>query len=203
MVTFDELKIKNDGTVLDIVCSVEDLPIYNDMYIQRVSVEYYKNALSSGALSDKSIVVYENKDNNTDVRSVAVGLSYLNAEVKTKFGIEDFTNGLFYVVVECDGTLPAEVATMPCGYDSTVDTGMVFDWKAVYDQGIQYIALMNRQCADRCEDVAGFKDYVLLWHSLRMAMYACDRIMIEKLWKKFLRHVGVESSKKAGCGCGK
>lgn len=203
MVTFDELKILNDGALLSVVCSVEDLSIYKNMYIKRVSVEYYKNALSSGALSDKSIVVFENADRNTDIRSVAASLSYTNSEVPTKFGIEDFTNGMFYVVVECDGELPAEVSTMPCGYDSTIDTGIVLDWKAVYDQGIQYIALMNRQCADRCEDVAGFKDYVLLWHSLRLAMYACDRIMIEKLWRKFLRHVGFESTKKPGCGCRK
>lgn len=203
MVTFDELKILNDGTLLSVVCSIEDLSIYKDMYIKRISVEYYKNALSSGALSDKSIKIYENEDNAVDVKTVVASLANYKAEVKTKFNIDDFSNGLFYVVVECDGTLPSEVSILPCGYDNTVDTGVVFDWKAVYDLGIQYIATMNRKCADRCEDVAGFKDYVLLWHSLRLAMYACDRAMIEKLWNKFLRHVGIESKRKVGCGCRK
>lgn len=204
MVTFSELGLTEDGKRLVVECSVKNLSIYSGMYIRRILVEYYANALPSGAPSDKVIQIYDNFWSDKSVREVRAVLEASNKECVEKFGISDFSGGLFYVIVECDGELGAAAVSLPCGYDDTTDIGVVLDWCLLHRIGMRHIAAMNRDCRDSCSDITGFEDFVILWHSLRIAAEAADYRMLEKIWGRFLRIAGTPgASVTSGCGCGK
>lgn len=202
MVIFNELRLSEDKSEILVDCFMENLSVYDKMYIDTIYVEYYKNARTDGELSDKAIQIYSNEDKDMEVKAVRAKLSIDKSVIET-FGITTFENGLFYVVVQCDGTPGTELFTLPCGYDDTKDVGVVLDWKRMYEIGMQYVAEMNRGC-NPCGDWSGFDDFILIWNSLKVAIAACDFKMVEKLWNKFLRHISSNSDTIAvSCGCRK
>ncbi len=198
MVVFNELALSEDRKTLTVECSVDELNIYSGMYIRSVFVEYYGNGIVPGTPSDKSILLYDGTDES--VRNLHLTLSATGGECKDKFGIEDFTGGLFLVTVDCDGTIGAGAAVLPCGYDVYRDTAALYDQCLLYKVGMQHIAYANSDTG--CTDMAGFNDFVTLWHMLRVSSEAGDYAMLEKIWKKFLRGcTGGTSVPSSSCGC--
>lgn len=195
----------DDKTRLVIDCFVEGLEIYKDMYIKNIYVDYYGNR-EEHLPSAKCIQVYKNEDKDgnpvTTVQAVRVTLDASNAAVGEQFGITSFERGLFYVTVECDGTLPATVSTMSCGYDNTVDYGIIVDWEMLYTLGMRYATSYNFGCR-KCKEEDNFETFVLMWNSIKMAVQSCDFSVLERFWAKFVRlftgsDVPIVS---AGCGC--
>ncbi len=195
----------DDKTRLVIDCFVEGLEIYKDMYIKNIYVDYYGNR-EEHLPSAKCIQVYKNEDKDgnpvTTVQAVRVTLDASNAAVEEQFGITSFERGLFYVTVECDGTLPATVSTMSCGYDNTVDYGIIVDWEILYTLGMRYATSYNFGCR-KCKEEDNFETFVLMWNSIKMAVQSCDFSVLERFWAKFVRlftgsDVPIVS---AGCGC--
>lgn len=203
MVLFNELRITENGDGIDIGCFVEDLEIYSKMYIKRVLLEYYVNALPSGEPSNKAIVLYENAEDIETIRAVNVHIDASDEDVKKNFGISSFSGGIFYAIVECDGTLSASTSSMSCGYDEARDTGVILDWRRLYADGMRHIAGMNLPCGDRCRDEGGFDAFVVTWNALRLAIASCDYRFVERIWTKYLRQLGAGSQAVSGCGCGK
>jgi hypothetical protein len=202
MVTFKELRISPDGKKLLVNCIVDQMNIYEDMYIKSIYVEYYKNVNTMGVPSDKAICIYENSEDDVSVKAVKECLEHSNIVVE-KFNIESFIGGLFYVYVTCDGVLPAGVSTLPCGYDDNTDVGVILDWKLFYETGMKYIARMAKECY-KCDSPLGAENFILLWNALKLAMSTCDYRLIEKYWNKFIRiaiHDGI--IRPSGCGCGR
>lgn len=204
MVTFNELRISDDRNCLIIDCEVERVDIYKNMYIKSVYLEYYKNANAASMPSSKAVCIY---DNNTDATSVkALRISYsVSALARSEFGITNFDNGLFYVIVNCDGTLDKSIANYPCGYDETTDIGAILDWRAFYTRGMQYVTSLFNGC-NPCPELTGFEHFAVLWNALKMALSTCDWNLVSDLWDKFLmspsNFFGVSSGTgSSGCGC--
>ena len=204
MVQFSELRMNEDKSKLVVDCFIEGLEIYADMYIKAIYVDYYGNREES-LPSAKCIQIYENEDKegnvDTAVQAVRVSLEASSADVKEKFGISDFQNGLFYVTVMCDGTLPATVSTMSCGYDNTTDYGIIVDWEMLYTLGMRYATSYNFGCK-RCREEENFETFVLIWNSIKMAVQSCDFSVLERLWGKFVRLFGTSASSAVSTGCG-
>ncbi len=204
MVQFNELGISDDKETLHVRCTVDSLDIYSGMYIKSIYVESYDNSTSTGVPSEKAICIFENTNSVTTVKSVMVCLHASNPEVKSKLGMDSFNGGLFYVIVECDGTLGAEASSYPCGYDSTTDVGVVLDWLNIYTIGMQYIAELASDCSDKCSDMSGFDNFVVLWNAMKLAISACDYTLVKTLYDKMMRYTNAGgNSIAAGCGCGK
>lgn len=204
MVIFNELRIADDKQSLLVECYIEGLGIYSGMYIKEIYVDYYKNAMTSGVPSDKAIQIYDNTNNQTSVNAVRSCLLANDSRVADKFGISDFDNGMFYVYVYCDGTLPSSVSTLPCGYDDASDTGVIIDWKKMYEIGMQYVSTLSSRCFEKCNELPGFENFITVWNALKIAISTCDYSLAEKIWEKFIRYYNPSTmSGGDGCGCNK
>lgn len=205
MVIFNELRITENGKCIIVDCEVENVDVYSDMYIQSIYLEYYKNATSASMPSSKAYLLYENKDGDTSVKGKRLTFQK-ELLPATEFGISGFEGGLFYVIVNCDGTLPASISSMPCGYDSTTDVGAILDWKTFYSRGMSYVSSITAGCSkpNFCDNPVAFEEFLLLWNALKLALSTCNWDMVSELWDRFLRvSVGGTSSTvvSGGCGC--
>lgn len=203
MVVFNDLRLADDKNSLLVDCFVEDLNIYENVYITEIAVDYYKNVETSGVASDKAIVIFNNDTPDTSIKAVHACLTKETlAEHSETFGTDTFDGGLFYVFVTCSDTVSAAAASLPCGYDDVVDIGVVPDWKMLYEIGMNYTMRMAGKCFDECADQADFIQFLLIWNSLKMAIDTCEFALIEKVWDRILRlyrHTPMTFS--AGCGC--
>lgn len=205
MVIFNELRITEDGNCIIVDCEVENVDVYANMYIQSIYLEYYENASAASMPSSKAYRLYENLDADTTVKGKRLVFSK-DLLGLTNMGITDFDGGLFYVIVNCDGELPASASSMPCGYDNTTDIGAILDWRVFYTRGMSWVASIVSGCGEPnfCENPTGFEDFVLLWNALKLALSTCNWDMVTELWKRFLRVSLGGSAANAvsgGCGC--
>ena len=211
MVIFNELRISEDRSCLIIDCEIENVDIYKDMYIKEIWLEYYKDASAASMPGSKAYRIYENSGDDKKVRAKRVSM-YESSIQFTQFSTDMFADGLFFVIVRCEGTLPASVVNYPCGYDETTKIGVVLDWKSFYKRGMQYVSALYSSCNSRsfCEYPAGFEDFIILWNSLKLAINVCDWELVKNIWERILNmreHVagsgGGSVSVSGGCGCRK
>lgn len=208
MVIFNELRITEDRSCLIVDCEIESLDVYKDMYISDIRLEYYKNATAASMPSEKAYLLYENTDADTDVKSKRVVFRESDLGL-TQFGVTEFRDGLFYVIVRCEGDLPASVINLPCTYDDSTKIGVVLDWKSFYERGMQYVSAMFGACGAKsfCEYPAGFEDFVILWNSLKLAIDTCNWDLVNTLWDRILNQpitsgaAPVTPGVSRGCGC--
>ena len=204
MVTFNELRISDDYGCLIVDCEVERVDIYQDMYVKSVYLEYYKNANAASMPSSKAVCIYENTNNDKKVK--AVRLKVMQSSLgRMNFGTTSFKGGLFYVIVNCDGDMPASIVNYPCGYDEQTDIGAVLDWKSFYNIGMSYVNSLFNGC-NPCPDLTGFEHFAVLWNALKMAISTCDWNLVSDLWDKFLLSpdnpfTPSATARPSGCGC--
>ena len=205
MVTFNELRICEDGNYLIVDCMVDNTDVYKNMYIQSIYLEYYKNASSVGMPSDKAYLLYDNKYNDSSIKSKRITFPVSSLSF-TKFHINSFEGGLFYVIVECGGEPTSDVVFMPCGADDTIRVGAVLDWNLFYSRGMGYISAMFDSCGNPCMPTDEFEHFIILWNALRLAIDTCDWETVKDLWDKFrlapsATQNGSSIVTGGGCGC--
>lgn len=203
MVIFNELRITDDKKALIVDCMVEGLDIYNNMYIESIYLDYYKSCSTIGVPSDNAICLFDNTE-NPDTTVKAKRIRKLVDTLPDTFGTDKFDGGLFYVIVKCNGKLPAEAALFSCGTDDVVDVGIVLDWYSLYKKGMAYISYLASGCNDPCADTASYQQFIFIWHALNSAIAAKDYHQICKVWEKFIRASIPTTSLNTittGCGC--
>ena len=205
MITFNELRISDDRSCLIIDCEVEKVDVFKDMYIEAVYLEYYKNANPAGAPGEKAVVVWENPNGDTSRRSLRCYYR-LNPSDASTMGVTTLENGLFYVIVKCEGEPGYQITNMPCGSDDPYRWGAILDWKAFYTRGMGYVNSLFNGCTP-CPDLTGFEHFAVLWNALKMAISACDWNLVRELWDKFLlapddvSFISSPVTRSSGCGC--
>ena len=200
MVKFDELRISEDGRFLTVECHVENYDMYREMYIESIYLEYYKNRGATG-MSEKALLLFENhNDVPTDVRGVRKCISV--NDLPSWFECPAFRGGLFYVYVTCNGSPTGEHAiemdACGCSFSHNHDTGIIVDWKALYEKIMPLVAQYASKCSG-CEVPADFETMILLWNAFRFAVDVCDYEQLEKIWDELM---GIESSGRISSGCG-
>lgn len=196
MVRFSELRFSEDKRQLFISCFVESFVVYTGVYIKSISVEYYRNRISTGNPSSKAVKIYENTAEDDSVRTFSTCLSIDNE--LSELGLDSFDGGLFYVYVECDG-YTGRIASVDCSWGRPVTTGVVLDWEKLYRIGMSNIDASLK--SGRCGIDNGFVDFVIMWNELKLAVEACDYDTVESVWDTFNGSRGADVSFKAPCGC--
>ena len=202
MVIFNELRINDDRSALIIDCSVQDLTVYDNMYISEILLYHYKNASSVGEPVNlsKVITVYENTNDDTTIQGVRRCVSLTDISSGT-MGVTTFDKGIFFVKVTCDGTIGSEVAQFACGTDDTTDIGVIVDWKTMYDYGMSFVAGMN-VCGNNCTPNSAYGQFIMNWFSIKLALSACDFDKLATMWERFLKLTTFSPSFTSGnCGC--
>lgn len=202
MVIFNELRITEDRSCLIVDCEIENVDIYKNMYISSIYLDYYKNASAASMPSSRAMCIYDNTSSNTSIKAQRITLTQ-NALVSGNMGVNEFKDGLFYVIVNCDGTLPATIGNFPCGYDDTTKIAVILDWKTLYERGMGYLASLFGDCGNPCADTSGFEHLAIIWNALRLAIDTCNWDLVKELWNKLVRTFGSYSAGGySGCGCG-
>ena len=210
MVIFNELRIAEDGGCLIVDCEIENVDLYKNMYIESICIDYYKNTSAVSMPSDKAFLVYENKTGDTTVRAKRVSMS-VNSLARSEFGISSFDDGLFYVIVTCAGVPGSDIVNYPCGTDNPQRIGVIIDWRAFYQRGMNYVGAILGTCrkTNWCDSPDGFEDFIILWNALKLAIDTCDWTLVKDLWDKFLKapfSIGASTpsaGRTGGCGCGR
>ncbi len=202
MVSFNELRIRRNRDRLIIDCSIDDITIYSGMYIKKVELYDYKNASSAGdpVDSQKVYTVYSNADDDASVQAIRKCVD-IAAVSDAGIGISTFRNGIFFVRVTCDGTLPAEVSQYACGTDDVVATAVVPDWEALYFRGMDYIAGLSG-CGKICDPSLEMQQFIITWFSIKLALEARDFDQLALMWERFLKFSQASSMPvSTPCGC--
>lgn len=190
-----------DCSSMMIDCHVDPSEDFDDIYIKSIYIDYYKNVVTFGVPSANAVKIYDNENDDTTVKEQRIRVNEI--EVTSPItNIPSFKNGLFYVIVTCDGTLPASASLSPCGTDSMVTVGVVLDWAKVYSKGMSVINGVIANGFDACSNVTLYDDFILIWHALMAALAAEDYKQLEKMWDMFLRVSVLNTNAKSGLGCG-
>lgn len=195
MIQFSELRISDCKRKIYVGCEVENFDIYSGVYIKSVYIDYYKNRLASGSPSENAICLYDNTNDNYNIKSVYVTLD--SASLQDSFGTHTFANGLFYVYVICD-VHGNSLATADCGWDSMTTVGIIADWEKVWREGMMYIGQVANSCST-CTIKDGFIDFILRWEALKLAMATCDYETVDMMWDGLIGNTRAAST--GGCGC--
>lgn len=204
MVIFNELRINDGKDKLFVECSVDNLSIYDKMYIKEVYLYHYSNADTIGEPRDLSKVIqlFNNTVDDTTITTFRACVTPSDIPIGD-YGFTTFDKGLFFVKVICDGELPASTSQFACGTDDTVDIGVIVDWKAMYTYGMQFVAELNRK-DESCNPHDNFIQFILTWFSIKLAISSCDFDQLYKLWDRFIRlyaHSSRITNGMGGCGC--
>lgn len=205
MVIFNDLRISEDKNCLTVDCEIEGVDGYAGFYIDHINVYYYKFVGDEVSKSENGYQLYDKGegDPKTHIRK-----SMDRSDIPQAWGINNFNLGMFIVEVVCDFDSLPNIDVLEkygCGIDNPVDIGIIVDWKAVYEKGISYAMRLAGNCAKPCEGNTDFKQFILLWYALQLAISVCEYRQAGKLWDKFIRMFPVEgssfSSLSSGCGC--
>lgn len=196
MVKFDELRISEDGQFLTVECHIDDYAAYSDMYIESIYLDYYKNRNPVSGPSEHKIILYEHViESQRESRAVRARIS--TSAIPQDFGTNEFSRGMFYVYVHCEGTPTAEAETMGCGADNPDVLGVIIDWHALYEKIMPLVARFSAKCSP-CEIPSNFENLILLWNAFRFAVDACDWAQAERLWEELM---GLENDGHVSAGC--
>lgn len=198
MVQFDDLRISDDKQKALVECHIKDYAAYANMYIKSIKIEYYKKRGVPGVPGEAAITMYENTLDDATVKQVATYITLASLD-KDTFGTDKFEGGLFYVTVECDGTLGASAALLDCGEDSKIDIGLIADWGVLYSRGMKFITSMVNNC-NPCVVPDNLEHFIILWNGFKLAATACDYPLVDKLWSRIVYGDGTVSGG-SGCGC--
>lgn len=179
MITFSNLSISADRSVLNISCSGTA-----QEQIAAIYVEYFKNYSSTGPSEKAYKIEYA-----VGSRPSTVTLA-LTDDILEGMGTDTFIDGLFYVYVQY-----YELG------DSVLNTviGIVLDWEKVYVEAMSYLKMLATDCGT-CKDNQELIDFILRWEALKLAIDTCDWDTLHCLWSQLFNHGSVEI---ADCGCGK
>lgn len=205
MVIFNDLRLSEDKDCLIVDCEIEDVDGYEGIYIDQINVYYYKFVGDRVEQSENGYVLYEK---GQDEGKTHIRRSMSSSDIPGTWGINNFNLGMFIVEVKCSFDSLPNIDVLEgygCGADNMTDYGIILDWKAVYEKGISYAMKLAGNCKKPCEDDSSFKQFILLWYALQLAISVCEYRQAGKLWNKFIRMFPVDgygfSSLSSGCGC--
>lgn len=189
MVTFNDLRISEDGQTLVVDCSV-DTSAYPAAYITSIVLDYYKNVSTFGTPSSKAYTVYERTATTKTTARFEINIGTVVKKI-TNFGTNSFSNGIFHIIVKCkDNTT------------YTTEVGIALDWYLLYTLGMTMVNEHVTRNDGICSDHAHWEQFVLLWFALKLAIETGSYLQVESLWDEFLGvHLGMASGSSVPCGC--
>lgn len=199
MVIFNELRICEDGSALIVDCEIENVDVYANMYIKNIYIDYYKNASAVNMPTSSAYTIYDNTDDDTTIKGKRVVFDAGQLS-EAGFGISSFSDGLFYVIVDCGGVPDSAVNFMPCGYDVPREIGVVLDWVSFYKKGMEYVTSMLEGCGNPCMPSTAFEHFIITWNGLKLAIDTCDWDAVKDLWDRVIFSSTVSGSAEAGAG---
>jgi len=207
MISFNELRFSEDLLSLEIDCELENTGSGEEnegYYIAAAYLEYYKNRNATGAPSSKSLIVFNNTEDDETVKSFS--RTGDNAVNKSELSIRDngvskFSGELFYLIVSCKKTVDDSAEDDAYRYEIVNEIAAVLDWQKVYEIGMRYVASITNKKLDNCNIPDNLEQFVIVWHALELVLESKDIDMLDRLWSRFVSFSGGAVAG-SPCNCG-
>lgn len=202
MILFDQLRLSDDGKKIYINLHVNQADYFKNIYLDKlVIMSGDKVSETDPSLpTENYLYTYTFEENQKEAALVLTANDFIKTwetEVqKMVFTDEDMQNTLFFVYVQCKGTVGA---CTPCRLDELTTVGVTFDEKQLYQRIMGY----TKSLADTCSIPVGFTDFILLWNAFKAAIETDHYISAIGYWNMLfgINNSGQVSYQYKGCGC--
>jgi hypothetical protein len=157
MTQFNELVFNTEAKTLIVDTSVQNLSYFADVYIKAI----YITTEEFSSTGIPAIKVY------THTVEEGANLTNVRLEITSSELLVDNLNHLFFVYVETIGNPSAET---PCGADTSINVGVIYDRKPLYDRTLCFINKLD----DKCSVSKEFMDFILKMNALEYAFKTKD-----------------------------
>lgn len=186
MITFNELRYSEDGKILIIDASVISSTYYEDVYIEKVSIDSHKNYVATGPSSKAQKLWEDSGDENRKNVRIEIPLTDI---------LDRTPSDLFYVYVQCKGTPSPDT---PCGLDNITTLGILVDWKHLYDQGLKFMKDVINGCCDIPREAI---NWFLRYKTLEMCLATGNYVKANETWDAWFSGEGTAGTTVAVSGC--
>lgn len=181
MIDYKKLLVLPCDKGLLIEVAIENLPYYEDLYIDKISIDT-QNTFVSGKVSDTPIYEYTVVGN---VKGVELTID------PCEFTEPQGAGTLFFIYVTVKGTFAENT---PCGMDKTISVKALIDTYPIYRLGLKYI----KEAYEECSVPRDFIDFILRLKAFMMCLETEDYPLAINYWKKFFRSLKKPS---LNCNC--
>ncbi len=213
MITFNECRIDKEGKTLIINASVSDLPYYENIYIESITIDTDKTFIENGPSSEPIFTQsFSAKDEGTEGEETAYhgvvsrsgvftidattidGLKNINLEISAKeLGLETLSDNIFFIYLAASGVPDPST---PCGMDNKYTVGVAINMRPIYDMSMMYI----NELSSTCNIPKGFIDSILKLKALDLSLKTGNYLTAIKWWDKLFKNKEViVSTRKCNC----
>ena len=160
MITFDQLRVSDDGKRMYINLHVNNADYFQNIYLDSLVITTADKVseTSPHLPSEDYIYIKEFTDNEREADFVLQPV-----DMNEKFSKSSFSSDLFFVYVKVKGT--PDPCT-PCRLDEEITLGVTFDENLLYQKVMQY----TKSLADDCTIPVEFIDFILLWNAFKASI---------------------------------
>jgi len=184
MVTFEELRITNDGEALVVGVRIRTESYYDNVYIDKVVIDT-EETYKEGTPSSSPVFTYTAVNNTKELV-----LTLNKAQV-----LPDFKEHLFFVYVVTKGVPTPDV---PCGMDNQTTLGVTMYMGNIYNNFMNYIREMG---SGNCQVPQGFIDQILRYKALNLAIDSGHYTQGIKYYDQWFSGKNKSITTTSNCGC--
>ena len=160
MITFDQLRVSDDGKRMYINLHVNNADYFQNIYLDSLVITTADKVSETSPHLPSEDYIYKKEftDNEREADFVLQPV-----DMNEKFSKSSFSSDLFFVYVKVKGT--PDPCT-PCRLDEEITLGVTFDENLLYQKVMQY----TKSLADDCTIPVEFIDFILLWNAFKASI---------------------------------
>ena len=192
MIIYDQLRVSDDGQTLFINAHVNNAEYFQDVYIKKITICTEDQISELDPFGPYEQFIYQQEIEGTETKSLDLVLG--PSQFYETFTAKDLSHYMFFVYIECDGTVPPET---PCRLDEMTTLGVTFDYGVFYNNAMNF----TKELADTCTIPSQFIDFILNMEALKMSIETEHYVPAIKYWKTLLGTDSANISENKPCGC--
>lgn len=185
MIEFKQLSINNTEDCIKVAAAINNTQYTENVYISQIIITTKEGYTyeSIPSKNDKNVIYYKEDLHEKEIE-YTISLNELL--------IKSLHNELLYVYIVADGIPDSQI---PCGEDSPVIIGCIFNWHSLYQNIINLFDSFNNSCKVNDELLDAILSLRLLQYSLEVG----DFVEVKKLIDKLVKTSSSSITKTCGC----
>lgn len=195
MVIFNECRIDKEGKNLIIDVSIDNLPYYENIYLESITIDtdetFIENGPSSNPIYRRNLSISSGSslvpEVSTKPRNIRLKLTYRELSLNT------LDNNILFVYIGVGGVPDPDT---PCGMDNKYSVAVAVNMRPIYNKTMSYI----KEFKETCTASKGFIDMILRFKAFELSLKTGNFITAIKQWNKLLKNNRIVSPAKE-CNC--
>lgn len=195
MVIFNECRIDKEGKNLIIDVSIDNLPYYENIYLESITIDTDETFIENGPSSNP--IYRRNLSTSSDSPLVPeVSIKPRNIRLKLTYrelSLNTLDNNILFVYIGVGGVPDPDT---PCGMDNKYSVAVAVNMRPIYNKTMSYIKELEETCATS----KGFIDMILRFKAFELSLKTGNFTTAIKQWDKLLKNKGIVVLNR-GCDC--